>query len=251
VPFTVSHIAAVLPLRRSRLPLSALAMGSMSPDLPYFVPGLVGFGAEGGLTHSLLGIVTVDLLFGALMWALWLAMAPALRDLVPDVVRARWPDSRVRPGPIAVMAALMIGGLTHVLWDEFTHVDRFGHRTFGVLAATYPSPVGEIPGYRWLQYASGLLGLTAIAWTAWRRPRRSLTPRSYPTLARAFPWLGLVGAGLGVLARSPALAAADQPRTVAFLTVSGAISGAVAAAAAACLAWHLRQRRRSGIRLHR
>ena len=41
MPFTPSHVAAILPLagRRDRgLPLAALAAGSMSPDLPYFQP---------------------------------------------------------------------------------------------------------------------------------------------------------------------------------------------------------------------
>src|SRR5215467_12574272 len=37
VPFTFSHPAAVLPLARRGLVFSALVVGSMAPDFPYFV----------------------------------------------------------------------------------------------------------------------------------------------------------------------------------------------------------------------
>src|SRR5579859_7081779 len=40
MPFTLSHAAVVVPFRRM-LPFSALVIGSMVPDLPYFVPRLV------------------------------------------------------------------------------------------------------------------------------------------------------------------------------------------------------------------
>ena len=38
MPFTISHAAAVLPLKKSPLPLAALMIGSMSPDFSYFLP---------------------------------------------------------------------------------------------------------------------------------------------------------------------------------------------------------------------
>ncbi|MDQ7908342.1 DUF4184 family protein [Phytohabitans sp. ZYX-F-186] len=38
MPFTGSHPAAVLPLVRWGLPPAALVIGSMVPDLPYYLP---------------------------------------------------------------------------------------------------------------------------------------------------------------------------------------------------------------------
>ncbi|MEE2045837.1 DUF4184 family protein, partial [Nocardiopsis tropica] len=38
MPFTLSHVAAVLPLARTRLPPAALVVGSVVPDLPYYLP---------------------------------------------------------------------------------------------------------------------------------------------------------------------------------------------------------------------
>lgn len=36
MPVTIAHPAAVLPLRGLGLPLSAMVIGSMAPDLPVF-----------------------------------------------------------------------------------------------------------------------------------------------------------------------------------------------------------------------
>jgi hypothetical protein len=210
----------------------------MSPDLPYYLPWLIDLGARGTLTHSLVGILTVDLLFGAVMWGLWLALAPALHDLVPDVVRDRWPDDAPqRAGAVTVIAALLVGALTHVVWDAFTHVGRFGHTHIGALAATYPSPLGELPGYRYLQYVSGAFGLAVVVWVAWRRPSTTSPPRRSPTLARLLGWVVLAGAAAANLLRYPALAEADTPRTVTFLGVTASISGAILALIALCLVW--------------
>ncbi|MEM7737240.1 MAG: DUF4184 family protein [Deinococcota bacterium] len=53
MPFTVSHVAAVIPLNKKPLVLSALIVGSMSPDVLYFVPGVPSL----PLAHSLQGLV--------------------------------------------------------------------------------------------------------------------------------------------------------------------------------------------------
>ena len=120
MPFTPSHVAAVLPLRgRAGLPFAALAAGSMSPDLLYYLPG---FGWSPAIpTHSLLGVVTWDLAFGLLIWMAWCWAAGPLRDMSPDVLRSRWrePGSGF-PGWRLAPIAVAIGSLTHVVWDSFT-----------------------------------------------------------------------------------------------------------------------------------
>jgi uncharacterized protein DUF4184 len=59
MPFTVSHPAAVLPVLRW-LPPSAVVVGSLVPDIPLCVRPPVGYHT----THSLAGVVTVDLPLG-------------------------------------------------------------------------------------------------------------------------------------------------------------------------------------------
>ena len=66
MPFTASHAAAVLPLLRTPLPASALVIGSIAPDLPYYLPVPLPWA-----THTALAVGTVDVLLGGLAWALW------------------------------------------------------------------------------------------------------------------------------------------------------------------------------------
>lgn len=229
------------------MPLAALAAGSMGPDLPYYLPWLVDLGAEGTLTHSLLGVLTLDLIFAAAMWGVWLALSPALRDLVPDVVRDRWSDGAPRGGGVLpVVSAFVVGSLTHVVWDAFTHVGRFGHTHVDALAATYPSPIGDLPGYRYLQYLSGALGLAVLLVAGLRQRSHRLDARRRPALARAFAWTLGAGAALANLLRYPALTEADAPRTVAFLAITASVSGAVLAALALCLVWFVGASRITG-----
>jgi len=53
MPLTISHPAAAVPLARSGLALSALVIGSMTPDFPYFFP----FFPYGYISHSLIGLL--------------------------------------------------------------------------------------------------------------------------------------------------------------------------------------------------
>ena len=145
MPFTPAHVAAVLPLRRrGGLPFSALVVGSMIPDLPYYLPRRW---VPTPATHSVAGIVTWDLLLGLAVWALWCALRPRVYDLAPQLLRSRWrrPESGFTGWSRAPLAVI-IGAATHVLWDEFTHAGRFGATYFAVLAHTFPSPLGPLGG---------------------------------------------------------------------------------------------------------
>jgi hypothetical protein len=163
MPFTGSHPAAVLPLFRSGLLPSALVIGSMVPDLPYYLPIPV----SSALTHSAAGVVGVDLLLGLLSFVIWhllveplaVAVAPAsLRRRLPALVPIRWQRDDWRRG-LVLLASLVVGAATHVVWDEFTHLDRFGYRHLSWLADQH----GPLAGYRWAQYGSGLVGALALA----------------------------------------------------------------------------------------
>lgn len=164
MPFTGSHPAAVVPLLRTGLVPSALVIGSVVPDLPYYVPVAIPWTA----THSGAGIVGIDVLLGSLVFALWhlllapvaVGLAPAgLRErLAPELpVRARRYVQSVATGALVVVS-LAIGAATHVVWDAFTHTDRWGTDHIAWLAASH----GPLPGYRWMQYAGGVLGAAVL-----------------------------------------------------------------------------------------
>ncbi|MGH8776866.1 MAG: DUF4184 family protein [Jiangellaceae bacterium] len=257
MPFTGSHPAAVLPFLRWGLVPSALVIGSMVPDLPYFVRLPV----DEMLTHSWHGAVTVDVALGAVVFVVWQDMlAPALLAIAPSGVRARLDPSlpvgvvehvrTVRAAAAAV--SLAVGALTHVTWDAFTHADRWGSTHIAWLAERQ----GALPGYRWAQYASGVIGAVLIAgflirWYR-RTPPENAGSRRVPALPRVVA--GAVWALLGLVALVGAVVGARKPlfadggpdlREASVLAATSGGSAAGVTAFVLAIVWTLRYRRGS------
>lgn len=190
MPFTLSHAAAVLPAvrgdgsGRGRLVPAVLVAGSFAPDMTYYaasaLPGAMEFGE---VTHSFPGVFTVDVAIAWALAGLWLLAREPLVALLPRarqgrtaaLLRCGAPHARVTPAAAArwyVSAAL--GSLTHVVWDAFTHHDRWGIRLLPVLGRN----VAGSPLYRYLQYGSSLAAAVVIAVFAVVALRR--TPASSP-----------------------------------------------------------------------
>ncbi|MFI6643674.1 DUF4184 family protein [Streptomyces sp. NPDC050504] len=192
MPFTLSHAAAVLPaIRRdgtARGPLcvSALVAGSFAPDMTYFadsmLPGAMEFG---DVTHAPVGLFTVDVLVTAALVGLWLLVREPLVALLPGgwqgrvyaVVRgARWRDVPVGPLLARFYVSAVIGALTHVVWDAFTHLDRWGTRLLPVLDET----VAGFPLYLFAQYGSSAVALAGLAWFTASLLRRTPADQANP-----------------------------------------------------------------------
>jgi hypothetical protein len=169
MPFTVSHIAAVLPgyrlLTRAHV-FTAAVIGSMVPDFGWLVPGpLVRL-----QTHSIPALFTFSLPVGlTAYWVTLLLIRPAILEVVPDGAYVRL---RAAPVPsitrlaswLYAAAALLLGAVTHLIWDAFTHEDARGVRMFPLLTDYGPEMAGHpLHLYRWLQYGSSLLGLALVA----------------------------------------------------------------------------------------
>lgn len=175
MPFTGSHPAAVLPFLGTRLVPSALVIGSISPDLLYYLalPDPVRW-RWSEVSHSPLGILWFDLALGLLTFVIWQALiAPLAVATAPRALRDRLgPDLPVplrqhlgSPTAVLLVAlSLVIGAVTHVFWDEFTHPARWGTENIPWLAEQH----GLLPGYRWGQYGSSVIGLALIAWVVLR-----------------------------------------------------------------------------------
>ncbi|MFI1399831.1 DUF4184 family protein [Streptomyces sp. NPDC020681] len=196
MPFTLSHAAAVLPgIRRdgtARGPLlaSALVMGSFAPDMTYFaataVPGAMEFGK---FTHAPVGVLTVDVAITAALLALWLMVREPLVALLPVAWQGRvhaWLRGGGRPTdarPALVLrfyVSAVLGALTHVVWDAFTHHDRWGTRLLPVLNES----MAGLRLYQYAQYGSSALALVALGWfTASGLRRRTRTAPTAPPAA--------------------------------------------------------------------
>lgn len=221
MPFTLSHAAAVLPAirrtGRARGPLvgSALVLGSFAPDTFYFADTVVsGLRPYGTFTHSLPGVLTVDAALTAVLAACWLLLREPLVALLPRHRQGRvhsfvrgeeWRGRRLPALALWFYLSAVIGSLTHVVWDAFTHVDRFGTRTLPELGE--PLALG-LPLYSYLQYGTSAIAACALLWftvTALRRLPDAPAPAAVPVLGRAEVWgalaLVLVCVGVGVTLR--------------------------------------------------
>jgi hypothetical protein len=182
MPLAPAHPAVVLPLQRLGLPLSALVMGALAPDVPVYLP----VGVSYWTTHSGWGI-GVDVVIGlALLW-LWFALVRgAVVDLTP-YLRRRAPAEARLEGRARLLAplAVAVGAGTHVLWDSATHDWGFLVQEFAFLREEH----GPIPLYRWLQHSSTVAGSVVVAaYGMLRLSRRPVVPRP-AAVARSGLWL--------------------------------------------------------------
>ncbi|MEU5277505.1 DUF4184 family protein [Streptomyces asoensis] len=174
MPFTLSHAAAVLPVVRAdgtgrgRLVPAVLVAGSFAPDLTYYAASVRSGAMEfGDVTHSFPGVFTVDVLVAWALVGFWLLVREPLVALLPRTRQGRTaaltrcgaPRARARPATVLwwyLSAAL--GALTHVVWDAFTHLDRWGMRLFPVLGEN----VAGSPLYWYLQYGGSAVAAVAL-----------------------------------------------------------------------------------------
>lgn len=246
MPFTFAHPAAVLPFRRF-LWLPGLVVGSMVPDLAYYLP-LPG-GAE--TSHSVIGLFGIDLLLGiALLVVGNLAIAPLLA-LAPDGWRARVPPPHLMArfttwrSRLLVLGSLLVGAATHLVWDAITHTESAAVQQWSVLRL---SVVGPHRLYNVIGYVSSLGGLLLLGVVVLRWYRRA--PREHgqhwpnlPNRTRT----GLLG-GIAVAVVAGALIALADPVSqvsaydwVRRLLVGG-VQGTGLALAGYVLCWHLVRR---------
>ncbi|MEE9444483.1 MAG: DUF4184 family protein [Cocleimonas sp.] len=173
MPFTIAHTVAVIPLAKYMGKfgaLSALIIGSMTPDFSYLIPYLTHQRFE---SHSLLGIYLFAIPMGLTVYFLYhLLMAPVIvsifpkalqKHLHPDLFIGRLPDIPT----YTLIFSLVLGALTHISWDFFTHF--YGAPQYFPSMAT---PLTSIDGYdimpyRVLQHSSTLFGMGLLTFWIW------------------------------------------------------------------------------------
>ncbi|WP_107773986.1 DUF4184 family protein [Nocardioides sediminis] len=199
MPLAPAHPAVVLPLRGLGLPLSALVVGAVAPDLPVYLP----VGVSYATTHSGWGIPAV-VVIGMVLLVLWVAL---VRDAVVDLtpyLRRRLPAT-ARLGHRAWLVAplaVAVGAGTHVLWDSATHDWGFLVEELAFLREEY----GPVPLYRWLQHVSTIVGTIIVASYGMVRLRRMPVLDRPPAVGRSGLWLvpvPLAALAVGIVLRDP------------------------------------------------
>jgi phage shock protein PspC (stress-responsive transcriptional regulator) len=238
MPFTLSHPAAVVPLKRV-LPwtvLSALAIGSMTPDFPYFV----GAGDFRWRTHGFASVIPFSMPVGAAVYFVfqrWLRAAWI--DLLPAAFSARIPRRGTRASLAAILASVALGALTHVLWDSFTHEHQAGVNLVTPLNVVLFELLGfPVRGFNLLQHVSSAAGALALALGVWRwlaRTPRGALPATWSRVAHARRSAPLLA--LGVVGPLATLAAAfSAPPSAQLADIRAFIGTAVVFAMSAALA---------------
>ncbi|MBP7147485.1 MAG: DUF4184 family protein [Acidobacteria bacterium] len=171
MPFTLAHPAAVLPLHpwcRRHLVWSALVIGSVIPDLEYFIR----LQPRSAISHTFLGSFVFGIPAGIALLLLWrLALRPAVLSLLPPAQqRALRPPEPLGPSRWPwVVVSLLLGAWLHLLVDGFTHGNGWAVERVELLRA--PLFGFEWPLYKLLQYGGSVLGLALLlaAYLAWIR----------------------------------------------------------------------------------
>lgn len=222
MPYPFAHPAAVLPL----LPLlgrfavpSALAIGSVAPDLWHLVPF-----AERADSHSAAALLWFCLPAGLLAYALFhlVLKAPLIALAWPRLGAFACKGLPPSPWP-AVVASLLVGALTHLAWDALTHTNDH----------TMQSP-------NWFQHANTAFGSVILGWWIWRKVRR--VP-ALPYQVSAFH-RGCVALAIGGVMAIGALHAADSWPAFDRQLIKSVGIGALQGLAAALLVYSLAFRRK-------
>lgn len=244
MPFTVSHAAAVLPMRMRGLSTSALVIGAMAPDLPLFAPFL-GYTTE--QTHTVFATTVTNTLVGLCLFVLWHGFLARPADwFAPSGIRARLtpaqqPGLRMRLATparvLGVLAGLYLGGLTHQFLDWFTHsgtvvTDR---------VALFHAQVGGLPVYYLLQILLSVVGLAVLGWWGIRWYRQAPTyplHRQPSTLGKLAARAAVVGGAVTAVIATGILVVGSGTATVFAMSVAPVAAAGVVSAVIATI-WHL------------
>jgi hypothetical protein len=189
MPFTISHAAVVLPfsrlLARWRL-LSAVVIGAMVPDFGLLIPGRM----PRFETHSATALLTFCLPVGLVAyWVFQYLIKTPVLEVLPEGAYARWrpyssaADFASIPQWLLAACGVLVGAVTHLVWDGFTHEGARGVR----LIPWLEDPVADIGshhlvGVRLLQDGSSLIGLVVVLGFVWfgLRPGREQPVQGRP-----------------------------------------------------------------------
>jgi hypothetical protein len=182
MPFTFAHPAAVLPLRRFKyLQTAPLIIGSIAPDLPYYIPAR--FTRLMLETHTVSGSLWLDVPIGLAVLLCGFLLRRPLTALMTVRARALCLGSLERFRTqrlywLSAPLAVFVGTWTHLLWDSFTHDNGWMVRRVAALSA--PITLGAYTGTlcHVLQYVSSVAGLLVLAIWYRRLPSPAAEPNA-------------------------------------------------------------------------
>jgi hypothetical protein len=205
MPFTLSHAAAVLPFRRTRLIWSALVIGSCAPDFEYFLrltPSHRDW-------HEYPNVLLFCIPFACFLLWMWQTTKRYIVELFPVGLRRRLATQmaplHMHDWKVAlnVVLSLAIGLATHIAWDLTTHMNTWPYRHVRWLRMQMREPMlgslhfGFVRGCVVLQDVSSLVGLLVLGiafahWYATTEPAVDVPTNTIPNSQKIVCWTGFV-----------------------------------------------------------
>lgn len=168
MPFTFSHPAIVICLSKSRLRLSltALVAGSIVPDFEFYFR----LKQTGNYAHHWPGVIIFDIPVAVLLCYLYhIYMRNVIIQQLPVWFRCRFSEALsfnwnkyAAENKFNVFVSIIIGIVSHLLWDAFTHDDGAFVVLFPILSKHFILAGMAIPVYGILQLISSIWGLWIV-----------------------------------------------------------------------------------------
>jgi len=171
MPFTFAHPAAVVPLfKNKKLPALALIVGSIIPDFEYFIRMRV----VSRYSHTLWGLVLFDLpLALALFFFARKYVCKIFVDNLPGFLNRRlslyFPLQSKIPF-LWVVVAVLLGAVSHIFWDSFTHQNGFFVENLAWLKSSINAWGTQIKVYKLFQHLSTVIGGLVIVFYIYKLP---------------------------------------------------------------------------------
>lgn len=160
MPLTFAHPAIVLPFPRNSkwFHFTALVLGSMAPDFEYFLRGephaLIG--------HTFLGFFYFNLPLVVIVYFLY---SRYVMDVLVQNLPLFLQDSYINQnkeknliGLFVFCYSALLGMLTHVVWDSFTHLNGYMVTKISLLSSQVTLFGYSFPAFKLLQHGGTLCG---------------------------------------------------------------------------------------------
>jgi hypothetical protein len=166
MPFTFAHPSAILPLKNKSFNLSGLILGSMAPDFIYFIL----FNPSSNIGHTFLGFVLFNLpicfllnyIFYKYIQELFIVSMPTFISTRYIYLVQNKNQLSNRKDILRFIYSCLIGMLTHIFWDAFTHKTGFFVNQIPFLKHSILIFDVSIPIFKILQHGSSFIGFIFI-----------------------------------------------------------------------------------------
>lgn len=183
MPFTLAHPAIVVPLEKvgKGLSLTGLVIGSLVPDLEYFIQ----MREVENIGHTWYGILIFDIpvafclafLFHNLLRNSLIANLPRLyRSRFYPVQKFNW-NLYARKNQWRILFSIFIGVLSHQGLDLFTHHDSWLVSSIPLLSASINILGYIMPFYFFLQIFLSLMGMAILHWQIIKMPKHEINAK--------------------------------------------------------------------------